>query len=75
MIERILNKLGLYTKEQYFELVEMLVTSDNCIKHYSNALQASEEAKADAVKENGELKKEVEKLRLKVARSVKRRKI
>jgi len=56
MIKRILNKLGLYTKEQYFELVEMLITSDNCIKHYSNALQASEEAKANAVKENEKLK-------------------
>ena len=73
MIERVLNRLGLYTKGQYFELVEMLVTSGNCIKHYSNALEASEEAKANAIKENEELKKEIEKLRLKVARSVKRR--
>ena len=35
----------------------------------------SEEVKAKTVKENEGLKKEIERLRLKVARSVKRRKI
>ena len=36
-------------------------------------IKASEEAKANVVKENGELKKEIERLRLKVVKSVKRK--
>ena len=80
MIERILNKLGLYTKKQFDSVYrrfkelegELMICKAGRVK-LAFAVKASEEAKADAVKENGELKKEVEKLRLKVARGVKRR--
>ena len=80
MIEKILNGLGLYTEKQFNSVYrrfkelegELMICKAGRVKLVF-AIKASEDAKANAVKENEELRKEVEKLRLKVARSVKRR--
>ena len=60
MIERILNKLGVYTKEQYVRL-ENLLHSCNNIRHQAiKSLLASEEAKANVIEENKKLKSDYE---------------
>jgi len=63
MIEKILNKLGLYTERQYDELnneygvLELKIFKlEKQNKKLIEALKASEEAKANAVKENEKLK-------------------
>ena len=80
MIERILNKLGFYTEKQFDSVYrrfkelegELMICKAGRVK-LAFAIKASEEAKANAVKENKELKKEIERLRLKVVKSVKRK--
>ena len=92
MIEKVLNKLGLYTKRQYLEIkaqkenyekdIELWKKAANVYRsetnHLSeenielkeeilrliNALKTSEEVKISVIKENEELKKEIESLRL-----------
>ena len=60
MIERVLNRLGLYTKGQYVRL-ENLLHSCNDIRHQAiTSLLASEEAKANVIKENKKLKSDYE---------------
>jgi len=67
MIEKVFNMFGLYTRKQYFKLIR-----EN--NRLALSLQVSEEVKADVIRKNRELEKEIERLRVKVARSVKRRK-
>jgi len=66
MIEKILNRLGLYTKRQinfYFDRLERAMIEIGGLKIENEKLKVK----------NEELKKELEKLRLKIARGVKRR--
>ena len=88
MIERILNKLGLYTEKQCMNFLQKIGN----LREENIELEKENEKLREEVKdkelgigilcesleklgdENKELRKEVEKLRLKVARSVKRRK-
>lgn len=88
MVVKVLNKLGLYTKRQYlFEffrannceeeyetLDEMVEGLESERKRLLKAFRECEELRSEVVKENKELKREVEKLRLKVVRLTKRRK-
>jgi len=66
MIEKVFNMFGLYTRKQYFKLIR-----EN--NRLALSLQVSEEMKVDVIRKNRELEKEIERLRVKVARSVKRR--
>ena len=70
MLEKVLNKIGIYTAKQYLALQAdlnafkerngylrlALDAKEDEIKRLAGALQASEEAKARAVEENEELK-------------------
>jgi len=67
MIEKVFNMFGLYTRKQYFKLIR-----EN--NRLALSLQVSEEMKVDVIRKNRELEKEIERLRVKVARSVKRKK-
>ena len=68
MLERLLNRFGLYTRRQYLGAVNWYLKKKQEARHLANALKASEEAKANALKE-------VEKLKLEIAKRVKRRKV
>jgi len=102
MIEKFLNKLGLYTKEQYLEVKAKKEKVESDYENVIAALKVCEDEKRVILAENNnlktayenrkkqidlllsdfekledekeEFKKEIEKLRLKIARSVKRRK-
>ena len=71
-MQKLLNRLGLYTKRQFLEMKFYCDALEARFEHLASALSTSEEAKAEAIEENRELKKELEALRLKLARSVKR---
>ena len=70
---KLLNKLGFYTKEQYLEMKFYCIAFESKVKKLASELVACENAKAEAIEENRKLKKELEELKLKLARSVKRR--
>ena len=74
MLERVLNKIGLYTRKQYEDL-------ESDVRFYKNELTWAEDDYWGCVerfekleKENEELIEELNKLKLKYARKVKRRK-
>ena len=94
MLERVLNRIGLYTSKQikeigfyaeeveirlekYMSLCDSLKEENEKLKDEINrlisSLKISEEVKANAVRETEELRKENEKLRIRVAKSVKRK--
>ncbi len=94
MLERVLNKIGLYTEKQireigfYTEEVEIRLEKymsfcdslkeeneklKDGINRLISSLKISEEVKSNAVREAEEFRKENEKLRIRVAKSVKRR--
>ena len=87
MFERLLNSIGLYTKKQYmfevvrannceeeYEVLDDMVFGLEIEKNkFLKSFRECEELRRELIKENEELKKEIEKLRLKVIRSVKRK--
>ena len=74
MLVKVLNKLGLYTRKQYLDLKFYNEALETRFELLLTAYKASEDAEAKAIKENEKLKKEIKRLKLKVARNVKRRK-
>ena len=70
---KLLNKLGFYTKRQYLKLKHENETLIIRCDHLMHALSASEDVKDKAIKKNEELKRELEALRLRLVRKIKRR--
>ena len=70
---KLLNKLGFYTKRQYLKLKHENETLIIRCDHLMHALSASEDVKDKAIKKNEELKRELEALRLRLVRKIKRK--
>jgi hypothetical protein len=72
-MQKLLNKLGLYTKKQYLKEKHFNKLLTLRCSRLLEALQISEAVKAEAIEKNEKLLAELEALRLRLARSVKRR--
>ena len=73
MLVKLLNKIGLYTRMQYFVVVNRNVQLQEMNERLANSLRASEEVKSLVVEENKKLRLKITK-RVKIAKRVKRRK-
>ena len=73
MIERILNKLGFFTRKQYVKLAIAFVTNAKYVEVLEDENKKLKNDFKRVSKENEEFKSEIEKLRLKVVKSVKRK--
>jgi predicted glycosyltransferase involved in capsule biosynthesis len=72
-MQKLLNKLGLYTKRQYLKLKHENETLMIRCEHLMHALSVSEDVKSKAIKKNEELKKELEALRFRLVSKIKRK--
>ena len=72
MFVKLLNKIGLYTRMQYFVVVNRNVQLQEMNERLANSLRASEEVKSLVVEENKKLRLKITK-RVKIAKRVKRR--
>lgn len=72
MLQKLLNRLGIYTKRQYLEMKFYCDALEARFEHLASVFSVSEEVKSEAIEENRKLKKELEELKLRLTKSVKR---